>query len=159
MTRGLTVAMIVRDERENLEALLPILTAGADDVVVVDTGSTDGTADVARALGARVFETRWTNDFASARNRGLDEVRTSHTLWLDADDRLEVADLERIREEALERGSVGIMLIVASTEFVCGDRARPKVDEVYSMRESVNHWNIPAPNTPKECTGNKTRPG
>ena len=120
MKPGLTVAMIVRDERENLEHLLPVLTAGADDVVVVDTGSTDGTMDTARSLGARVFETRWTNDFACARNRGLDEVLTSHVMWIDADDRLDVADLARVRERALERGRAGLMLLLVNASHDTG---------------------------------------
>jgi glycosyltransferase involved in cell wall biosynthesis len=111
---GLTVCLIVRDERANLENVLPVLVAGADDVVVVDTGSADGSAEVARDLGARVFHHPWNEHFAEARNRGLDEVRTSHVLWLDADDRITAADLARVRMEALAAGNAGLMLTLVA---------------------------------------------
>ena len=114
VTPGLTVAMIVRDERENLEELLPVLRNAVDDVVVVDTGSGDGTAELARSFGARVFEQEWTNDFSRARNRGLDEVRTSYVLWLDADDRISAESLATVRREALARPASGLMLLLVN---------------------------------------------
>ena len=111
---GLTISMIVRDEEENLRELLPIAIETADDVVIVDTGSTDGTVAYARSLGARVIEQPWGNDFSWARNRGLDAVETSHVLWLDADDRLEAADILRTRETAIASGDVGLMLLLVN---------------------------------------------
>jgi tetratricopeptide (TPR) repeat protein len=95
---GLGICMIVRDERANLEELLPSLRGEVDEVVVVDTGSVDGSADLAGSLGARVLHEPWTDDFASARNAGLARLRTSHALWLDADDRVGAEDLARIRD-------------------------------------------------------------
>jgi tetratricopeptide (TPR) repeat protein len=108
--------MIVRDEREHLSELLPTLTSVADDVVVVDTGSSDGTPELAREAGARVFTETWQDDFALARNRGLAEVRTSHVMWIDADDRIDAEDLRRVREEALTRGRVGLMLLLVNED-------------------------------------------
>jgi tetratricopeptide (TPR) repeat protein len=113
-TPGLTVTLIARDERENLEELLPVLVAGADEVVVVDTGSRDGSPETARRLGARVVEHPWEDHFARARNRGLDETHTSHAMWVDADDRINVTDLRTVRREALRRGDVGLMLRLVS---------------------------------------------
>jgi len=95
--------MIVRDERESLEQLLPVLVGCADEVVVVDTGSTDGTADVARRLGGRVLDFAWCDSFSAARNRGLEVVETSHAAWLDANDRIEREDLERLRAACLTK--------------------------------------------------------
>jgi Flp pilus assembly protein TadD len=116
MREGLTVAMIVRDERENLAELLPALSGAADDVVVVDTGSTDGSADFARLCGARAFAAPWNDDFAEARNVSLSKVRTSHILWLDADDRITAEDVRRVREAALARGRVGLMLLLINED-------------------------------------------
>lgn len=99
MKSTLSVCMIVRDEARNLEELLPVIRPAIDDLVIVDTGSGDGTPEVARRYGARVFERAWDDDFSAARNRGLDEVTTSHVLWLDADDRIEAADLTRLKSE------------------------------------------------------------
>jgi tetratricopeptide (TPR) repeat protein len=116
MKAGLTAALIVRDERANLEQLLPILTGAIDDIVIVDTGSIDGTIEVARAAGARVIEDAWHDDFSRARNRGLEEVRTSHVLWLDADDRLAREDLPRIREAALARPNTALLLLLINED-------------------------------------------
>lgn len=100
MRQGLTVAMIVRDEASNLRELLPGVVERVDDVVVVDTGSEDGTVAVAESFGARVFVRPWDDDFSAARNHGLAEVRTAHTLWLDADDRIAAASLTALRTAA-----------------------------------------------------------
>lgn len=85
---GLTVAIIARDEASNLEALLSSIEGLAEAVIVVDTGSEDATRDVASRHGARVVEHPWDDDFAAARNAGLDHVSTRWVLWLDADERL-----------------------------------------------------------------------
>lgn len=114
-TAGLTVCMIVRDERENLEQILPAVVGHADDVVIVDTGSTDGTPDVVRKFGARLFERPWDDDFAAARNRGLDEVRTSHVMWLDADDRIDGEGLRRVRDRVLETPAAGLLLLLVNS--------------------------------------------
>jgi tetratricopeptide (TPR) repeat protein len=106
--------MIVRDERENLEQLLPAIAGAADDLVIVDTGSTDGTADAARRLGAHVVVMPWRDDFAAARNRGLDEVTTSHAAWLDADDRIDRGDLVRLREACLSRPGTAFLTMLVN---------------------------------------------
>jgi hypothetical protein len=111
---GLTIAMIVRDERENLVELLPRITMVADDVVIVDTGSVDDTPDVAEEAGARVFHQEWADDFSRARNRGLEEVATSHVMWLDADERIDPADLALVRKTVLDRGPLGLLLRIVA---------------------------------------------
>ncbi|MBZ0267390.1 tetratricopeptide repeat protein [bacterium] len=114
-TAGLTVCMIVRDECENLERVLPAVVGNADDIVVVDTGSTDGTPDVVRRFGARLFERPWDDDFAAARNHGLEEVRTSHVLWLDADDRIDGEGLRQVREKIRETPDRGLLLLLVNS--------------------------------------------
>ncbi len=111
---GLTACLIVRDEIANLEELLPTLLHELDDVVVVDTGSVDGTAALAEGLGARVYERAWDDHFSHARNRGLEEVRTTHALWIDADDRIAASDLRRIRDAVLRHPDVAWCLRLES---------------------------------------------
>jgi tetratricopeptide (TPR) repeat protein len=80
--------MIVRDGAETLSACLASAAGLANDIVVVDTGSTDGTADIARAHGACVVPFSWCDDFSAARNESLRHARGDWVFWLDADDRL-----------------------------------------------------------------------
>ena len=84
----LTAAMIVRDEAEHLDACLTSLRGIVDDVVVVDTGSSDDSIAIARAHGAQVYEEEWADDFAHARNSALDRARGRWILYIDADERL-----------------------------------------------------------------------
>jgi len=85
---GLSVCVIARNEAENLASLIPSVSGLADEIVIVDTGSTDGTPDVARAAGATVVHHPWADNFSAARNVGLEAVSRRWVLWLDADERL-----------------------------------------------------------------------
>lgn len=87
-TPTLSVCMIVRDEAARLPAALASVCSVADEVVVADTGSRDHTVALAHALGARVLETAWTEDFAAARNVALAAARGDWILSLDADEEL-----------------------------------------------------------------------
>ena len=81
--------MIVRDAEADLAACLASVAGLVDEVVVADTGSRDGTVECARGLGARVLEIPWEDDFARARNLGLEAMESDWVLVLDADERLE----------------------------------------------------------------------
>jgi glycosyltransferase involved in cell wall biosynthesis len=85
---AVSACMIVRDEEENLRRWLPLVVAAVDEVIVIDTGSQDATAQVARDLGARVFEFAWCDDFATARNESLRHATGQWIMWIDADDEL-----------------------------------------------------------------------
>lgn len=95
----LAAALIVKDEAAHLPACLAALQALRpllDHVVVYDTGSTDGSPDLARDLGARVEQGSWDGDFSRARNAAVDLTRARWVLSVDADERV-VADQRRLR--------------------------------------------------------------
>jgi len=83
----LSAAMIVRDEEHHLEACLRSIQDLVDEIVLVDTGSEDQSVAIARRFGARVFEFAWCDDFAAARNHGLERCRGDWILYIDADER------------------------------------------------------------------------
>ncbi|MDB5106394.1 MAG: hypothetical protein JWP91_4083 [Fibrobacteres bacterium] len=93
----LSLCMIVKNEKDNLPACLASVKGLAGEIIVVDTGSTDGTQDIARAFGAKVIQSDWQGDFSRARNLSLDQATGRWILWLDADDRLLEADKLAIR--------------------------------------------------------------
>ncbi|MBV9953497.1 MAG: glycosyltransferase [Acidimicrobiia bacterium] len=106
MTRpSITAAMIVRDEERYLEECLAIAADHVDEIVVVDTGSTDRSLEIARAAGALVHETTWQDDFAAARNTALDLATSEWILYIDADERvvngLAAADLDALADPAV----------------------------------------------------------
>jgi tetratricopeptide (TPR) repeat protein len=93
----LSVCMIVKNEAQMLGRNLPALAGQLDEIIVVDTGSSDGTAAVAQSCGARVFAFPWTNDFAAARNESLRHATGDWIVWLDADELLTADDLSALR--------------------------------------------------------------
>lgn len=78
--------MIVRNGAATLPACLASVAGIADEMIVVDTGSTDASAAIARGFGARVVSIPWPNDFAAARNEYLRLARCAWVLSLDADE-------------------------------------------------------------------------
>ncbi|MBK8976303.1 MAG: glycosyltransferase family 2 protein [Planctomycetes bacterium] len=94
----LSLCAIVRDERELLPECLRRARGVCDELVVVDTGSVDGTPELAAAAGARVLHVPWADDFAAARNAALDAARGDWVLVLDADERLSADAGPRLRE-------------------------------------------------------------
>jgi tetratricopeptide (TPR) repeat protein len=84
----LSLSMIVRDEAKRLEACLRSVQGFVDEIVVVDTGSSDATIAIAERLGATVHQIEWPGDFAPARNQALQWVNGDWVLVLDADEQL-----------------------------------------------------------------------
>ncbi|MBF9070360.1 glycosyltransferase [Streptacidiphilus fuscans] len=92
-----SLSMIVKDEAESIAAVLADASAFCDELVVADTGSTDGTPELAAAAGAVVLHVPWTDDFAAARNASLDACTGDWVVWLDADDRVPPAAQQAFR--------------------------------------------------------------
>ncbi len=97
---AISVCMIVRNESANLRACLESLGDLASETIVVDTGSTDGTPEIARSMGARVYSFDWIDDFAAARNESLSHATGEWVFWLDADDRLTPEAVGQLKQAA-----------------------------------------------------------
>ncbi len=93
---ALSVALITHNESHHIAACLKSV-AFADEWVVVDSGSTDGTREIAESLGARVVKTDDWPGFGVQKNRALAMARGRWVLSLDADERVSAALAERIR--------------------------------------------------------------
>jgi tetratricopeptide (TPR) repeat protein len=93
----LSLCMIVRDEEEMLPRCLAAAAPAVDEIVVVDTGSTDRTIEIARSFGARVIEREWTGSFAEARNVSFEAATGDWLIYLDADEVLVSEDVKRLR--------------------------------------------------------------
>jgi tetratricopeptide (TPR) repeat protein len=108
----LTVCVIARNEEAWLSDCLASVAPLGASLVVVDTSSMDRTAEIARAHTDRVVTAPWTEDFAAARNRVLEEVETPWVLMLDADERLSSADPHLVAEVLRELDLDGVALPV-----------------------------------------------
>jgi glycosyltransferase involved in cell wall biosynthesis len=104
--KRISAILVVKDEHDRLpDALASVLWA--DEIVVVDTGSTDGTQDLALAAGAHVVSVPW-EGFVKSRNRALQEARFDWVLFLDADERVTPELRDEIRNATREDGSVSL---------------------------------------------------
>jgi glycosyltransferase involved in cell wall biosynthesis/Flp pilus assembly protein TadD/SAM-dependent methyltransferase len=108
--RELSVCMIVRDEEARLPACLGSVRDVADEIIVLDTGSTDRTVEVARAHGARVFQGTWCDDWAAARNASIARASGDFILVIDADQTLDAGSRGELRRLIQHDAPVGYLL-------------------------------------------------
>lgn len=95
MTLGL--CMIVKDEAAVLGRCLDSAAGVFDEIVIVDTGSTDETKPIARRYTKDVYDFAWRQDFAAARNFGFDRAAADYCMWMDADEILRPDDAAALR--------------------------------------------------------------
>ena len=107
----LSGCMIVKNEAERLSNCLQSLQGAVDEVIVLDTGSTDKTPQIAKQWGAKVYSYQWCDDFAAARNAALQYVTGDWVLVLDADEKLVTERLVQLREAILSPDTLVINLI------------------------------------------------
>jgi glycosyltransferase involved in cell wall biosynthesis len=88
----------VKNEEPVLERCINSMKGCYDELIIVDTGSTDNTINIAKKLGARVEHFEWIDDFAAARNYAFSFATGDWIMWVDADDVLLENDYKRFRE-------------------------------------------------------------
>ncbi|RPF42897.1 glycosyltransferase involved in cell wall biosynthesis [Thermodesulfitimonas autotrophica] len=124
----LSLCMIVKDEEEHLPRCLRSVQGVVDEIVVVDTGSTDQTVAIAQGFGAKVFYFPWTGDFSAARNFSLEKATGDWIIFLDADEELVAGDGPKLRELLTSAEADGYYL--TEINFV-GDK--PGIDAVINV--------------------------
>lgn len=133
---AVSLCMIVKNEEANLPECLESFGPVADQIVVVDTGSTDRTVAVAQRYGAEVHHHPWQEDFSEARNWSLNYARGRMVLWVDADDRLESGSAETLRRELLTHEGKAVYFVIRSLE------PGGMVLKAYQLRAFPNHPEI-----------------
>lgn len=109
----ISACVIVKNEAGNLPQWLDCMRQAADEMVVVDTGSTDNTVELAERAGARVFHYEWRSDFAAAKNFALAQAEGDWIFFLDADEYFSEATLKILRKEMEayhKKSSIGVVL-------------------------------------------------
>jgi glycosyltransferase involved in cell wall biosynthesis len=94
----LSVSMIVKNEEKMLPGCIESVKKIADEIIIVDTGSEDSTKEIAKRMGAKVYDFVWSDDFSAARNESLRHCRGQWVLYLDADERLDKSSAKSIIE-------------------------------------------------------------
>lgn len=116
MNDSLALVMIVRNEEEKLSRCLQSALPYVNEIIVVDTGSTDRTKDIAEHFGAKVYDYEWKDNFAEARNYALSRSVSAWNLVLDADEYITYFDKAALNLAQAKAAFMGRITIVSLTE-------------------------------------------
>lgn len=135
MANRLSVCLLTWNEAANVGRALQSVAGVADEVVVVDTGSTDGTLALAQSLGAKVVPHSWSENFSDARNAALDQATGDWVLWLNPDEELEPSSVDRLRALVRDDSEAG----EKAFGYLARVRSQPKEDRPELFGES---WDL-----------------
>lgn len=107
----ISACYIVRNEEKNIENNLKIMQNLVDEIIIVDTGSTDSTIKIAQNYDVQIFNYKWQNDFAAARNFALSKSTGKWIIFLDADEFIIEITKENLINLLLENDKNDILLI------------------------------------------------
>lgn len=94
---SISLCLIVKNEESVLDKCLYSVKEIVDEIIIVDTGSTDKTKAIAQKYNAKIYDFEWCNDFAKARNYSFGQATKDYILWLDADDIIPESDIEKFK--------------------------------------------------------------
>lgn len=157
----LSLCIIVKNEEKALPSCLKSVQGKVDQIVLLDTGSTDNTVEIAQSYGAQVHHFTWCNDFAAARNTALQYVQTDWVLILDADEHLNPSALPKMQQAMADEQVLVINFLrqeVGATQSPYSlvsrlFRRHPQIkfsrpyhaiidDSVTEILQQQNHWRI-----------------
>jgi len=136
----LSVCILTKNEQNNIERAIKSVKKIADEIIVLDTGSTDKTVELAEKLGAKVYHTKWENSFAKARNEIIKYTTKDWVLMLDADEALVEESAQILKLSLLREPKTNLYLTKIINIF---DVSTKKATlEHYVGRLFRNHVNI-----------------
>lgn len=94
---SISVCMIVKNEEIVIERCLNCIKDIADEIIIVDTGSTDSTKEIAKKYTDKIFDFKWIDNFAAARNFSFSKASKDYVMWLDADDIINEKNIEAFK--------------------------------------------------------------
>lgn len=111
LSAGLSVVMIAKNAGRHIGQSLGSLAGVADEIVLVDTGSTDSTIEIAQKHGCRIYRMEWQGDFSRARNFGIERARYRWIMSVDSDEVLERDEAKSILASTLPDASVPAFIV------------------------------------------------
>ncbi len=111
----ISVCMIVKNEQDVIARCLECVKQFADEIIVVDTGSSDNTKQIVSKFTDKVYDYIWCNDFSKARNFSFSKASCDYVMWLDADDVLRYNEIEKINQLKLNMTADTYMLKYATS--------------------------------------------
>ncbi|WP_037354238.1 glycosyltransferase family 2 protein [Selenomonas sp. FC4001] len=107
----ISVCYITKNEEKNLPSSLEGIKAIADEIIIVDTGSTDKTLAIARAYGAKAYSYAWQDDFSGPRNYAIEQAAGDWIIFLDADEILKHSNRQRLMDWLRDNGKQLVLMM------------------------------------------------
>jgi glycosyltransferase involved in cell wall biosynthesis len=138
---SVALCVIARDEEQFIGKCLASARPFVDEIIVVDTGSTDSTREIARAHGARVEEFAWCDDFSAARNVAIEAATADWILMLDADEELDPASGELLRKAAAElpEGMMAFAISIENRQLATDETILHAVNRLFPRTKDVRY--------------------
>ncbi len=113
----ISLCMIVKNEEDTLERCLESIKDTVDEIIIVDTGSSDKTKEIALNYTDKVYDFEWCGDFSKARNYAFSKATMDYCMWLDADDIVTRENAEKIKKLKEKNSGADIYMIKYATGF------------------------------------------
>ncbi len=138
----LSLCMIVKNEEQHLARCLLSAKPVVNEIIIVDTGSTDRTKNIALAYGAKVFDFPWTNDFSAARNQSLAKASGDWILVLDADEVISSLDYKMLAQIVKKKPTrpVAYSMVTRNYTYVVAAEGWTANDHRYGKEEAGTGW-------------------
>lgn len=136
----ISCCMIVKNEEAFLGACLESIKDFVDEIIVVDTGSTDGTVDIARVFTEKVYFHPWNNSFSEARNQAMSYATGDWILTIDADEELVAGAGTLLRQAVREAGSADAILANVISIYSGGQKTARHNSERLLRNNGVIHY-------------------
>lgn len=120
----LSLCMITKNEGKNLAGCLQSLKDTVNEIIIVDTGSTDNTISIAKDYGGKIFYYEWTNDFAAARNESIKHATAEWIVFIDADERIDANNAKKIKEAINDNGVDAYLVSLRNLIFTKGTTSK-----------------------------------
>ena len=130
----LTACYITKNEERVLAKSLASIAKQVDEIILVDTGSSDATMEIARGYGARVSSFVWQDDFAAARNAALEQAGGDWIVFLDADEYFTPGTAGNLRRVILAREQAGAMACLIKLIHIDSDAKGTVLGGMYALR-------------------------
>ncbi|MGD8777577.1 MAG: glycosyltransferase family 2 protein [Ignavibacteria bacterium] len=129
--------MIVKNEEKYLEGCLASVKDVVDEIVIVDTGSTDSTLEIASKYNSNIYKFDWINDFSAARNFALSKSTGDWILYLDADERLAENSVDELKKIISSKDNAGYKCSVNSINNISGISNKMKYIRLFANNSQL----------------------
>lgn len=133
----ISLCMIIKNEEKYLSECLESVKNVVDEIIIVDTGSTDNSIDIAKNYGAKIFQFEWVNDFSAARNFSIEQATGDWILYLDADERLDYSSLTELKRLTSSKQKIAYNCIIRNIDSTYGHDNSNRYPRLFPNNEGI----------------------